>query len=111
LGVPHPEALQPKTLAKVEKDIEKSTRRFFSALEAGRVPTPSLTRMIWFRMWRINARACQKDNPTDFRYWTEKGWFNQAFYTKQPLSPINRLLARAIEPVLLRFMRSVYVGY
>jgi len=111
LGAAHPDALQPKMRAKLEKDIEKNARRFYDAVESGRVPTPGLGRMVWFRMWRINARACQKDNPTDFRYWSEKGWFEQEYYTAQRLPLINRLLARAIEPLLLRFMRSVYVGY
>lgn len=111
LGAPHPDALQPKMRAKLEKDIVKSTRRFIQAVEAGKVPSPKLGRMIWFRMWRINARACQKDNPTDFKYWTEKGWFSQGFYTQQPLPLVYRLIARVVEPVLLRMMRSIYVGY
>lgn len=111
LGVPHPDALVPKMRAKLEQDTAKTARRFFNAIRNKRLPAPSLGKLLWFRMWRINARACREDNPTDFGYWQEKGWFQQAYYTGAPVNIFNRLLAGMIEPLILRFMRSIYVGY
>lgn len=111
LGVAHPGALTPKYRANLDKDMQKAAGKFFSALQAGRAPAASLNRLIWFRMWRINAQACQEDNPTDFRYWTDKGWFGQDYYTGERIQPVKRLVAMAIEPLILSVMRRVYVGY
>lgn len=110
-GVAHPDALQPKPLAKLEKSLQANAQRFFTTIQKGEVPAPSLTRLIWFRMWRINARACKADNPTDFQYWTDQGWFQQEYYTTSRPPALKLLLAQAIEPLLVRVMRSLYVGY
>lgn len=111
LGVPHVEALAPKMRARIEKETVKTARRFFQALQERRSPAPSLPRLLWFRMWRINARACRESNPTDFHYWTEKGWFEQDYYTGEPVSAVKRLAANLIEPLIVRVMRSMYVRY
>ena len=111
LGVAHPDALVPKMRAKLEQDLQKTARHFFDAVQAGTVPAPSLGKLLWFRMWRINARACRGENPTDFGYWQEKGWFEQGYYTGARIHPIHRLLASVIEPLILRMMRGIYMGY
>ncbi len=111
LGVAHPDALQPKRRAKLEQQTQAAADRFYAAISTHHSPAPSLTRLLWFRMWRINARALRADNPADFNYWTEKGWFQQDYYTARPIPSVRLLLAKILEPLLLRFMRSVYVGY
>lgn len=111
VGVPHLEALTPKMRQKVEGEIVRAAQRFYQTVAAGRTPAPSLYDLMWFRMWRINARACKADNPTDFNYYTEKGWFDQDYYTGQPVNPLLRPILPLVEKLILSTLRSVYVGY
>lgn len=111
LGAPHPDALQPKMRANLERDIEKAARRFYSAVSAQQIPNPGWGDLIWFRMWRVNAIACKEFTPADFKHWTEKGWFQQEYYTTVKMNWAKRLFARGMEKLLRLFMRQVYVGY
>jgi multimeric flavodoxin WrbA len=110
-GAPHMDALVPKMRANVERDLEKAADRFYSALTSKKTPAPSLFQLVWFRMWRINARACKDSNPADFNYWNENGWFQQDYYTGTPVGLFQRIFGGLMEKVLKRVMRSVYVGY
>jgi multimeric flavodoxin WrbA len=111
LGIAHPDSLVPKMRATLERDIEKAARRFYLAVQSAKTPPPSPFRLIWFRMWRTNARACKDYIPADFRYWTEKGWFEQDFYTIQRLGWLPRTFSQGMEKLLVFFMRRIYTGY
>lgn len=111
VGVPHLEALTPRMGKKVEAEIVQAAQRFYRAVESGRAPAPSLFDLMWFRMWRINARANKADNPTDFAYFTEKGWFEQEYYTQQRINPLLKPILPLLEKLILSTLRSVYVGY
>ena len=111
LGVPHLDALTPKMSRKVEGEIIEASHRFYRMVEARRVPAPSLYDLMWFRIWRINARALKAENPTDFAYFTEKGWFEQDYYTGQPVNPLLKPFLPLLEKMVLSTLRSVYKGY
>lgn len=107
----HPDSLQPKPRARLERDIEKASHRFYQTVKNGRHPAPGIGDLIWFRMWRLTARATREFSPADIAYWTEKGWLNQDFYTGRPVGAVKRLIGRGMEVLLQAFMRSVYMGY
>lgn len=111
LGIAHPDALVPKMRANLERDIEKASRRFYQVVSSARTPAPSPFRLIWFRMWRTNARATRDAIPADFHYWSEKGWFDQDYYTIQRLGWLPRVFSAAMENMLGFVMRRVYKGY
>lgn len=111
IGAQHPDALVPKMRAKLEKDIQKATRRFYQAIQDGRVPAPSFADVIWFRMWRMTAIASREFTPADYQHWTETGWFKQDYYTGKPVGAVKRLFGLGMEKIMQTFMRKVYVGY
>lgn len=111
IGAPHPDALKPKMRANLARNIEKATRAFYAAVRDQRVPRPPLGELIWFRIWRLNAIAAKEFTPADFKHWTEKGWFQQEYYTVAPVNAVNRVLARGMEKIIQLFMRGVYEGY
>lgn len=115
LGAAHIDSLVPKARARLEKQIGQSAARFFQTVQGqmngAPLPAPSLYRLIWFRMWRINARANKAFIPADYRYWTEQGWFEREYYTKQPLNFFQRTVGRVMEPLLRNMLRGVYEGY
>jgi multimeric flavodoxin WrbA len=110
IGAAHPDALVPKMRAKLEREIEDSTRAFYQSVQNGRIPAPSLFDLVWFRVWRINSQVCKKQIPADFEHWTSHGWYERDYYTGQVSAP-RRLFARVMEGVLRRVLRGVYVGY
>jgi multimeric flavodoxin WrbA len=111
VGAPHLDALVPRMKTRVEREMELAARRFYTAVQSKKVPAPSLFQLIWFRMWRLNAMACKDSNPADFNYWNNNGWFQQDYYTPNPISALPKLIANAMGKVLQRIMRSTYVGY
>jgi multimeric flavodoxin WrbA len=111
VGVAHHEALTPKYAAKQEKDLRNAADMFYQAIKSQKHPTPSLSDLIRFRVWRINARYLKESNPVDNAYWTEKGWFEKNYYADRPVFFLKTLAADVMEKIIHRFMRSVYQGY
>ena len=111
ISAQHPEALQPKMRAKLEHTIEKASRKFYETVKKGEHPAPSLFDLIWFRMWRMNARAVADSAPVDLNYWTEKGWLTSDYFTNKPVGLLKHAFGQVMEGLLGRFMRSVYKGY
>lgn len=111
VGVAHPEALQPKKQVEQEASLRKAAEKFYSAVMSQKHPSPSLYDLIRFRLWRINARYLTDSNPTDNAYWKEMGWFDQAYYTEQPVFFLKKIAADVMEKIIHRFLRSVYQGY
>ena len=111
VGVAHPEALQPKKQVEQETSLRKAAEKFYSAVLSQKQPSPKLYDLIRFRVWRINAGCLTDSNPTDNAYWKEMGWFDQPYYTKQPVFFLKRIAADVMEKIIHRFLRSVYQGY
>lgn len=111
VGAPHMNALVPKERAKLERNIEKAARKFYETIRSKKVAKPGIADLLRFRMWRINAIACKSDNPTDFRHWTENGWFERDYYDGQTVNPFTRWFTLGMEKALRAFLRGVYVGY
>ncbi|GAP20754.1 flavodoxin family protein [Leptolinea tardivitalis] len=111
LGIAHHDALLPKRQSKQEADLRKAADIFYHAVKSQKHPAPSLTDLIGFRVWRINARCLSESNPVDHAYWLGKGWFNTDYYADRPVSFVKKLAADAMEKVIHRFLQSVYQGY
>lgn len=111
VGVPHMDSLTPRFRAKTERSIAKAAQRFHRALQGPKHPSPRLGDLMWFRMWRINARVNEEALPADHAYWMEHGWFEADYYYPASIGPFKRAVAYAGEKALRLFMRQVYVGY
>ena len=111
VGVAHPEALQPNKQMEQEASLRKAAEKFYQAVQSQKHPSPSLYDLIRFRVWRINAGCLTDSNPTENAYWKEMGWFDQPYYTKQPVFFLKRIAADVMEKIIHRFLRSVYQGY
>lgn len=111
VGVAHHDALQPKKRIQQEEDLKMAAIRFYETVKSQKHPAPGLFELIRFRVWRINAKYLKESNPTDFSYWTEKGWFNKPYYVNRPVFFLKTIAADVMEKIIHRFMRSVYQGY
>jgi len=111
LGVAHPDSLVPKMRARLERDITRTAQKFYRAVQSNQIPAPSLGKLIWFRMWRINSVACRGYIPADFNHWANSGWYQQDYYSDAHIGWVNRVIARGVEKLMRRIFRGVYVGY
>jgi multimeric flavodoxin WrbA len=111
IGVAHHEALVPRRREQLERDLQVTAEKFYTAVASKKHPTPDLYEMIRFRVWRINAKYLKDSNPIDNAYWTEKGWFKKPYYVDRPVFFLKTIAADVMEKIIHRFLQSVYQGY
>jgi multimeric flavodoxin WrbA len=76
-------ALQPMTEVekqKIDAILTRQARRFHEQLTRHPFPSPSLFRLMAFRMSRTSISLELTESDCDYRYYKEKGWFESAYY-------------------------------
>ncbi|WP_085833702.1 flavodoxin family protein [Clostridium merdae] len=76
------QTLEPTTEAmriKNDRKIKKAAESFYKALTNG-APSPSLFRIMMFRMSRTMIGKLQNKEYRDYRYFKELGWFESDYY-------------------------------
>jgi multimeric flavodoxin WrbA len=111
LGVPHYESLTDKYKAKFDKDIKIKAKAFLKSIEIKELPKPSLSKLLWFNMWKMNAEAAKDEVVKDYQHWTETNWFNKNYYYDTEIGMIKKSIASFMMAIMRGFMRKVYKGY
>lgn len=86
-------ALEPITeKARKKKDevIDTQSRRYYSKLLRHAFPSPSLFKLMIFRMSRSSINMLLDERYRDFTCFKDKGWFESDYYYPVKLSPIKR---------------------
>jgi len=76
-------ALDPRTekdQQKIDRAIAELSQRYFTKLMNPGFPTPTMFKLMLFRMGRTTVRQKLDDRNLDFRYYAEKGWFESDYY-------------------------------
>jgi multimeric flavodoxin WrbA len=76
-------ALEPMTdkeQQKIDRILEAHSRRFYDRLVKPPYPTPSLFKLMIFRMSRTNVRLLSDETFRDYMYYRDKGWFESDYY-------------------------------
>jgi len=85
--------LEPMTARAREalsRKIEKTSARFYRELVRS-TPAPSFLRLAIFRMSRTRIKALD-DSYKDYRYYSERGWFESGYYHPTSLGPVKKLV-------------------
>ncbi|MEZ4998506.1 MAG: hypothetical protein R2758_13930 [Bacteroidales bacterium] len=85
---PVPESEQVKT----EKAIEKQSHRFCRQLVRREYPSPSMLKLMIFRMSRTSLKAALTEDFKDYRHFRDQGWFDNDYYYPVKLNPVKRTL-------------------
>ncbi|HUT80241.1 MAG TPA: NAD(P)H-dependent oxidoreductase [Candidatus Bathyarchaeia archaeon] len=110
--IAHLDALRPKFEKSNRKSITKASEKFYQSLKKNKVRKPKLFDLFYFGMWQHNAKVNEIELPTDFKYWTEKGWFDTRYYYKTRIfNPFKLLLAAIGKKILKSVMHRVYKNY
>jgi multimeric flavodoxin WrbA len=83
---PVPESEQVKT----EKAIERQSQRFYRQLIRHEYPSPSMLRLMLFRMSRTSLKTVLTEDFRDYRHFRDQGWFDNDYYYPVKLNPVKR---------------------
>ena len=73
------EPMTDKQIQKLEKKVQKAAERFHKNLQREVPPSPSMFKLMIFRITRKNIQAIG-EKYRDYRYFKEKGWFKSDYY-------------------------------
>lgn len=74
---------------KLAQEISKAAARFYHELMRPCPPTPSLFRLMMFRVARTNIMSLDEEYR-DYNYFKERGWFESDYYYDTSLGPIKK---------------------
>jgi multimeric flavodoxin WrbA len=76
-------ALDPMTekeQRKMDAVIAAHARRFHKRMSQASYPSPSLMKLMIFRMGRTNVRLLSENTSPDYQYYQEKGWLESDYF-------------------------------
>jgi len=100
------EPMTEKGQKKIDIIINKRSKKFYSKLIKKEYSTPSLLKLIIFRMSRTSAKLMLDENYRDYAYYKEKGWFESDYYYPVKLSLFKKLVGRFFDMMATRSTRS-----
>jgi multimeric flavodoxin WrbA len=69
-----------KDKQKVDRALAALSKRFYSSLAKPAFPVPAWDKLMIFRMGRTSMLQLLDDSSRDYRYYTEKGWFESDYF-------------------------------
>jgi len=102
-------ALDPPTSkekAKRDRALAAQSRRFYERMNGTPFPAPSILKLWGFRMGRTNVRLELAETDCDYRYFTDKGWFQSDYYYPVRLNPLMKAAGRFFDAAQARKTRK-----
>lgn len=87
-------ALEPMTekeRRKRDRALARQSRRFHEELMKPELPEPALLYLMAFRMSRTSMRLELDDSSRDFKFYTDKGWFESDYFYPTRLGPFKKV--------------------
>lgn len=103
-------ALDPPTekdQQKIDRALAGQAKRFYAGLAKPAFPAPSWFMLMGFRMGRTTMKQMLDDRSRDYRYYTEKGWFESDYFYPTRLDPLKKVAGRLFDrmaPTILKMM-------
>ena len=83
---PSTEALRKKNTLK----LKRAAMRFNKLLVRSTLPSPSLFRLMLFRISRTSIKPMLGEENRDFRHYRESGWLKDDYYYPVALGPVKK---------------------
>ena len=100
------EPMTEKGQKKIDRIIDKQSKIFYSKLLKKEYPTPSLFKLMMFRMSRSTMKLMLNENYRDYTYYREHGWFESNYYYPVKLNPFKKLIGRFFDMMATQMARS-----
>jgi multimeric flavodoxin WrbA len=102
--------LDPRTekdQQKFDRAIEQLSKRYYAKLVKPAYPVPSMLRLMIFRMGRTMMHKMLDDRNRDFRYYTEKGWFQSDFYYPIRLGVLKKATGKLFDSMATLIQKMI----
>lgn len=86
-------------------EIKLLSERFAKELSKDEVPSPSLFRLMMFRMTRHGIMAAD-ENLKDHQYYKEKGWFESDYYYETSLGVTKKVMGKLFDAIGRKFAKN-----
>ncbi len=90
---------------KIDRIIDKQSKKFYSKLIKKEYPSPSLFWLMGFRMARTSMKKMLNDQWRDYTYYREKGWFESDYYYPVKLNPFKKLAGKLFDVFAVKIIR------
>jgi len=100
------EPITDKGRVKIERIIDRHSRRYHSTLMKKARPSPNAMRLMMFRMGRTGIRIALDDSFRDYAYYREKGWFESDFFYPVRLNVFQKLIGKVSDMLGVQWVRN-----
>ncbi len=91
------EPMTDKAIRDMDEALKKQAARFHAELLRPPFPSPSLFKLMMFRMSRTGINLNAPRDKKDWAYYRDKGWFESDFYYPVRLGPVKRVLGSVFD--------------
>lgn len=95
--LPGIEPLTEKNLNTINKVIEKQSKKFYSTLIKNEFPSPTIFKLMIFRMSRTSINLLLDDSSLDYRYYKTNGWLGSDYFYPVQLNPFKKTTGRLFD--------------
>jgi Multimeric flavodoxin WrbA len=100
------EPMTEKGRKKIEKIIDKQSKKFYLKLLKKEYPTPSLLELMIFRMARTSRKMMLNENYRDYTYCKGNGWFESDYYYPVKLNPFKRIAGNLFDSLAIKMTKG-----
>lgn len=93
------EPMTEKGQKKINKILEKQSKKFYLKLIKKDYQTPSLLKLIMFRLTRTSMKLGQDESYKDYNYYKKNGWFESNYYHPVQLGLFKRMIGKLIDKI------------
>lgn len=80
--------------------------RFYDRLTRPSLPAPTLMHLMMFRMGRTKIRLMLDETSRDYRYYRDKGWFEDDYFYPVRLNPFKKVVGHLFDYTAARGVRD-----
>jgi hypothetical protein len=91
------EPMTDKQQKKNNSNLAQHSRQFYKSLMKSILPTPTLFKLMIFRMSRTSMKLMLDDSYRDYAYYRDKGWFESDYFYPTRLGLLKKATGRLFD--------------
>ncbi|GAK58597.1 flavin reductase [Candidatus Vecturithrix granuli] len=100
------EPMTEKGQKNIETIIDKQSKKFYTQFIKNEYPTPSVFKLMMFRMSRSSMKIMLNENFRDYTYYRNNGWFESDYYYPVKLRPLKKLTGTFFDMLAIHLARN-----
>jgi multimeric flavodoxin WrbA len=100
------EPMTDKQQQKTDRLLARQSKQFYERLMKPALSTPTLFKLMIFRMSRTSIKLMLDDSYRDYTYYRDKGWFESDYYYSTRLGVLKKAAGRLFDSLAKSRMRK-----